>query len=107
MPILIHRTYSEVTPESAEHGDTSDSGFIIEDEPCTFRELVEYMETHSEASNGRPTGDIFEWYSTGYYVEDYSTGTEREECLHYSKANPSRMEKYWRLAAIAAGIVKV
>ena len=106
MPILIHRTYSEVTPESAENGETSDSGFIIENEPCTFRELVDYFDTHREPSCAPARGDTDEWYSSGYEVQDYSTGEERETTIHYSRKNPARMEKYWRKAAIVAGVIR-
>lgn len=104
--ILICRTYDECTPESAEDGESSDAGFVYEDEPMTFRELVRELRDMSEASNGRPTGDIGEWYSTGYSVTDYSNLTERNESVHYSHNNPARNAKYWRWAARAAGLVR-
>lgn len=104
--ILINRTYSETTPESAEDGDYSDSGFIVEDVAYGFRELVALLKSHPEASCSPADGSEFEWYSTGFYTDDYTYGTEREESVHYSRNNAPRSAKYWRLAAIAAGIVK-
>lgn len=106
MPILIHRAFSEITPESAEHGDHSATGLIAENEHCTFRELVHYLREHPQCSCSPCRGDTCEWFSTGPYTSDYSTGTEREETIHYSRDNPPRMAKYWRKAAIAAGIAK-
>ncbi len=37
--IIISKTFSETTPESAEDGDFSDMGFITEHEEVTFSEL--------------------------------------------------------------------
>jgi len=104
--ILISRTYSEVTPESAEDGEESESGFICEDAAYEFRELVRLLREHRNPSCYPATGSTREWYSTGYDVADYRTGTEREECVHFSRNNPPHNARYWKLAAKAAGIVK-
>ena len=37
--IIISRTYSETTPESAENGEFSDHGFITEKQEVSFYEL--------------------------------------------------------------------
>jgi len=104
--ILISRTYSEVTPESAKDGENSDDGFICQDESYTFRELVRLLRDHPEASAWPITqAETWVWFSTGYHVYDYSTGIEREECVHYSHKNHPRSAKYWSKAAKAAGIV--
>lgn len=98
--ILISRTYSEITPESAENSDFSDNGFIDECEQVTFRELVDLMRTHYEASCSPDKFDnLHTWYSTGFYTSDYSTATEREECIHFHKDNTVNAAKYWFLAA--------
>ena len=94
---IISRTYSETTPESAENGDFSDSGFIDERARCDFRELIDLMRQHPEASAGHGAGPLV-WYSTGYSVDDYSTGTEREECIHWHRENLPRYAKYWTKA---------
>lgn len=105
MPILIDRTYSVLTPESAECGDIAESGFVSQSEPCSFRELVDLMREHSEPSCYPSRGGTCEWFSTGFET-DYRTGDDRETCIHYCRENPERMARYWRLAAIAAGHVK-
>lgn len=99
--IIINRTYSEVTPESSEEGDFSDNGFISEAEEVSFSELVSLMREHRQPSNSR-NNDINTWYSTGFYTSDYSTATEREECIHFSRNNTKNAEKYWKLARIIA-----
>lgn len=105
--ILINRTYSEITPESAEDGEVSDRGFICENAEYSFKELVRLLRDCTEASVS-PCVDPspFTWFSTGYQTEDYRTGTEREECVHYSRDNPPRSLKYWAKAARAAGVCK-
>lgn len=88
--LLISRCYSETTPESAEHGDNSDNGFVHEDEPFTFRELVDVISRDGFALDGSS-----DWASTGYSTSDYRTGTEREETLHFSRQNPDHLRKYF------------
>lgn len=106
--ILITKCYSEVTPESAELGELSDSGVDFEDAPFGFRELVDYMQSNGfvECSISPCSGSTCEWVSTGYSIDDYRTMTEIEYSLHYSNKNPQRNAKYWRMALKAAGIIK-
>lgn len=99
--ILISKTYTEVTPESAEHGDHSDHGFVFEDVPYTFKELVRLLRDYPESSCYPARGSTHEWVSTDYYVDDYGTYTERQESIHYSRNNPARCAKYWRWAMAA------
>ena len=94
---LISRTYSETTPESAQDGDVSDYGFIDERARYDFRELIGLMRQHPEASASHGT-DSRVWYSTGYHVQNYADGTEREECIHWHRANLPRHAKYWAKA---------
>lgn len=98
MPILINRCYSETTPESAADGENSDSGFISEDEQCTFRELIDYLENHPNCSCWPVNTSSHTWFKTGYSIDDYETMTERNESLHFSRNNPARNVKYWKKA---------
>ncbi len=100
--ILISKTFSEITPESAEDGDFSRTGFVSEEEKVTFSELVDLMKDHSQASNWPDQMDINTWYSTGFYTSDYRTATEMEECIHFSHKNTANAAKYWKLARIYA-----
>jgi hypothetical protein len=102
--ILINKTYSECTPESAENGELSDSGFIWEDAECTFRELVGYFREHTECSDYPAHSGA--WFSSGFSVDDYGTGLESETAIHFSRSNPAYKAKYWALAAKCAGVIK-
>jgi hypothetical protein len=103
--IRINRTYEIVTPESAEDGETADSGFLAENESVSFRELVCLMESHPVPSCSRPDGSPHDWLST-YPSQDYRDCSETTESLHYSRQNSPRAEKYWRKAMVFAGIIK-
>lgn len=102
--ILVNKTFTEISEESAEHGDFSESGFISENEQVSFRELVELMSEFTEASQNPNNGNTHVWLSTGYQT-NFSTGDEREECLHFSRDNSPNAAKYWRLAMKFAGIL--
>jgi hypothetical protein len=41
--ILVNITYQVVTPESAEHGEDAESGFVTENAEYGFRELVKRL----------------------------------------------------------------
>lgn len=104
--ILVNRTFATVTPESAELGDFADSGFDFENQEYTFRELVELMENHPEPSSA-PCIDpgMNDWF-TSYPETCYRTGEETSYSIHFSRKNPTRMEKYWTKAAIMAGVAR-
>jgi hypothetical protein len=104
--ILINRTYAETTPESAEIGDFSDTGFIEQDEQVTFRQLVELMRDYPHASQSPHDGNIDVSHSTSWYTSDYRTGTNRGESIHYSHNNTPNCAKYWRLAHKAAQLIQ-
>ena len=103
--ILISRTFEVVTPESAEEGEVADSGFLVESESVTFRELVSLMESHPNPSAYPPSGDSGEWLSS-HLETNYHDASETTESLHYSRENPPRRLKYWRKAMRAAGIIR-
>lgn len=103
--IIISRTFAEITPESAEDGDFSETGFITEREEVSFSELVELMKEHYHPSSSPNDGGTNVWYSTGFYTEDYATGNERQESIHYHHDNAPNVQKYWRWAAKAANLV--
>lgn len=97
MGILVNSYYSETTPGSAEQGENSDNGFVWVDCEITFRELVDYLKNDFTDSSDYPVS-LSSWFSTGHYVEDYRTMTEREETLHFSRSNPHYKIKYWHKA---------
>lgn len=96
--ILVSRCYSEVTPESAEDGDFSDSGFVHEAVEMTPQELAREIRLGAFHREGCTEG-----LSTGFHTKCYRTGTEREETLHFDRKNPARLRKHFdRIAAIAS-----
>lgn len=100
--ILISKTFTEITPESAENSDFSNSGFIDKKIKVSFRELVDLMKAHTMPSQSPNDMSIAVWYESGYYTSDYRTGTERSEAIHFHRDNPQNVIKYWELARIAA-----
>ena len=95
--ILINKCFAECTPESAEYGETSDCGMTLENGEYSFKELILELLNYpqSSCSQGINTST---WFSTGFRIEDYATGTECEESLHYSQDNHARSAKYWNKA---------
>lgn len=104
--IIINRTYCEIDPESAEDGEFSATGFISHGDEVTFRELVALLQKHPNPSSSHGTTDPHVWWSTGFEVEDYSTGTEREECVHCSDENSDYGRVLWIRAVKVAGFAK-
>ena len=95
----VSKTYADVTPESAEHGDFDATGFVWEGEELTFRELVEEFSGH----NCWQLAEGADWLSTGFYTVCYMEGREREENLHIERPT-ARHERYYRLALKLAGV---
>lgn len=102
--IIISKTFADTTPESAEHGDYSDRGFIDECMQVTFSELVELMKEHNQPSMSPNDGNVNVWYSCSPYTTDYSKGIERETSIHFHRSNTPNASKYWKLAAKFANI---
>jgi hypothetical protein len=103
--ILINKTYSIVTPESAENGEDSDSGFLSQGEKVTFRELVSLMKEFPMPSCSQASGETWEWL-TSYPETDFRSGEEKTESLHFSRENSPSLGKYWKKAMQMAGIIK-
>lgn len=101
--LLLSKTYETVTYESAEIGDAEERGFVFEDESFTFREVVDMLK--GGTSSAYPAeGDTRECVVHNEVHADYRTGARTSESIHYSRANPRRNAKYWRMAFKAAGL---
>ena len=75
-------TYETITPESAEHGDTADAGFLAEN--VSLREAIDglgYGEAGVEA-NEYPVFDP-RWITAYRTDEDYRTGEVENRSLHF------------------------
>jgi hypothetical protein len=102
--ILISKTYSVWTPEDLEHGESSESGYDFEDVEYSFRELVELMRRFEQPSQMPCDGNTRTWLT--YFDEDMFSGDNTEYSLHYSRKNPPKNAKYWKLAMKVAGFIK-
>ena len=103
--ILCNVTFSIYTPDSVENADTDEGGFISENTPFTFRELVEWMRG-AEVSTYPARGDVREWLTKdqGETQAYFEHGIREEHSLFYSNLNPPHKDKYWGRAMRAAGI---
>lgn len=100
--ILVTQCFEIVTDEGVE-----EYGFIEQDTPYSFRELVEALQG-GEPSSWPSRGDTHEWVTvdrgeTRAYFED---GERESRSFHFSRNNPDSKAKYWRKAMIAAGVAK-
>jgi len=82
---IVSQTYDVITPESAEHGETAESGFDFEGQAYTAQDLHEYLESKGfmHASSSVLTGKN-DWI-TAPPVQDrawFESGTERTISLH-------------------------
>lgn len=103
MTILVSETFETVT----EDGDAADSGFIYEDEPMTFRELVAWMRG-GEPSSYPSCGLPHDWVTQdqGETRAFFERGERESHSIHYSRKNPARKAKYWAKAMRAAGVCR-
>lgn len=96
--ILIDKVYEIVTEESAENGEIEESGFSAQNEPVSFREIVDMLKGEFiHASQSPVTHSTSVWF-TSESEQDHMTGEYRSESIHFSHDNPSRKAKYWAKA---------
>ena len=109
--ILINKTFERYLPHDDEEDicEPDESGFSVENEKVTFRELVELLQ-YGEPSSYPASGGTREWISH-YQSNDgtreyFEQGITENSAVHYSRDNPPRNAKWWRLAFRAAGHIK-
>ena len=96
----------ERQPIPDEHDDCPD--FVIDDEVTDevgFRELVNLMRDFAYPSTSHPSGSTYEWLMSEP-SQDFRTGDELQESLHFAHQNHPRAEKYWAKAMRASGFIK-
>ena len=82
MTLQFNVTFETVTPESAEHGDTADSGFVSQD--VALREALDdlgFGDGGCEA-NESPVTDP-RWVTMYQTNHDYRTGEIENRSLHF------------------------
>ena len=102
--ILIDKIYEVVTEESAENGEIEESGFSAQNEPVSFRELVDMLKGEFIHASQSPVSRSTHVWFTSESEQDYMTGQYRSESIHFSRENPSRKAKYWIKAMQCAGL---
>ncbi len=103
-PMRFNQTYGIVTDESAEQGDFDERGFDWENEPMTFRELVQRLTRDYRDAEPSESPGVPRWI-TAHGERDVVDGSYREISLH--PAN-SRAERWWsralRYAVLVSGM---
>lgn len=86
-----------------------DEGELVDDHTddleLSFRELVDLIRYSNETSCSPSSGSINEWVYMSR-DDDYHSGGQTEETLHYDREQPERHAKYWRLAFQHAGLTR-
>ena len=103
--LYISKTYERVSEESAENGEAEEQGFVFQDEPYTFRELLDELRLYSHASSYPCRGSRYDWMTTES-DQDYQSGDCTSYSLHFSHKNSPRAEKYWAKALKLAGLAQ-
>lgn len=84
-PFMVGKTYEIVTPESAEHGEADEHGWVFDAEPMTLRETVREIQKlgafEADSSPVPQKGTRLTLYQSDGDV-DYGTGAETREALH-------------------------
>lgn len=96
-------TYAKVTPESAEYGDFSDTGFEVESEVVDSIKELDYLQGNyyfrnpsnlHNLGNGEVKYDYSNlWLTSDSEIEDFSTCETVEYSLHIECENPKRKER--------------
>ena len=84
-PFKVGKTYEIITPESAEHGDAEERGWVFDATPMTLRELIREIEelggVEPDSSPVPRKGTRLTLYESDPDT-DYQTGAETREALH-------------------------
>lgn len=100
--IKVNKYFEVWTEDALEAGEPEERGEVWKDEELSFSELIREMRNYSEVSASPASGSISEWLCNNV-SHDYRTGEDTEHSLCFSRSNPARKAKYWKLAMRAAG----
>lgn len=93
-------TFTTITPESAEHGDFADNGFIAKD--VDLREAFALMSGYADEADSSFSLDNPPRSFTAYnYDENYETGEVEQRSLHLpANITPSSAMRVARLLGV-------
>jgi hypothetical protein len=108
LPPRIQVSFSRTTPESAENGDFSETGWIDEEgvnmtpdetdreEGLTLVDkTVEYLRREWATEHSSSSFDAGGWYSTCWGCIDAETGEEEQRDYHLKDFTPEQMEEVY------------
>ncbi|MCC5611033.1 hypothetical protein LC612_30855 [Nostoc sp. CHAB 5834] len=98
--VLLNGTYEVWDEESLEIGETDDSGFLFEDQPHTFEELVRLLEGLTPSDSSYP--------ASGWFTEQGSLepdGCVRNKSYHLCRGQSQEAVQLWERAVRAVGFV--
>jgi len=87
----VSMTYSNVTPESAELGDFSETGFVWQDQPYTSLELIDLIKGFGYYELSDHGGNSIDLYGESF-TQDYTTGETCQECIHITAKSRRSIE---------------
>lgn len=97
--LLYRICYAETTPESAEHGENSDSGVHEDEWSCdTFDDVISMVKMFGEESwsSSPHNKGQHDWLMSSWSVQDYATMTERQTTIHaLNDRSLKYLEKAW------------
>jgi hypothetical protein len=105
---LVSRTYQITTPESVEHGDFAEDGYVFQDEAMSLEETVRELRDCSHLSSApiRSPDDLMgrEWANTEP-VPDYSNGNDQTDSVHIRRLNgdvpsPEQLYRLFKLSGL-------
>lgn len=111
LKFTVSRFFAELTPASRDDGEYSNTGSIYDDQIMSFKELISELRDFTELSQSTIRGaancDISNWACTDLYIDDYTTGTERQETLHITDCNgaPLTSRQLYKIYK-TAGLIK-
>lgn len=90
----ISKTYEVITPESAEHGEAADHGFVYEGYEMTVDDLWAEMGPHVEASEW-PLNKVTKhtWFTEVDPDRDYSDCSDTYHSWHIDQATDLELKK--------------
>ena len=100
-PFKVGKSYEIVTPESAEHGDAEERGWVFDTEPMTLRETMREIEKlgafEPDSLPVPRKGTQLTLYETDGDV-NYRTGAETRNALHI-RASENAMRRLKQILA--------
>ncbi len=100
--LKLSMTYDVITPESAEHGDTAESGFEFEAYPHTAHDLANLIK-YDGFTNPSDNHGVPRWLSDSGYTDPH-TGHTTTKSIHPGR--DAQSQRVWAQVLRICGVVK-